>query len=95
MQGISSVAEQSLASHKELDSIEFILSRIETYWIEGLGTQILRKLLGPEGDQLLTEVRKLHNEKLHNLFSSHRIVKMIKSRDVTYLPQMGRQKMNI
>jgi hypothetical protein len=57
---------------KSLDSIELVIfSRIETYCIEGLGTQVVRKILRLEGDQILTEARKLHDEELHNLFSTH------------------------
>jgi hypothetical protein len=63
---------------KNLDSMELVIfSRIETYWIVGLRTQVLRKMLGLEGVQILRGVRKLHDEELHNLFS-HSSAKMIK-----------------
>jgi hypothetical protein len=39
---------------------------------------MLRRILGPKWDEI--GLRKLHNEELHNLYSSPNIIRMIKSR---------------
>jgi hypothetical protein len=40
----------------------------------------LRRIFGPKRDDLTGEWRKLHNEILHNLYSSPDIIKQVKSR---------------
>jgi hypothetical protein len=42
--------------------------------------RVLRKIFGPKRDEIAGEWRKLHNEALNDLYSSHDIVQMIKSR---------------
>jgi hypothetical protein len=42
--------------------------------------RVLRRIFGPKGDEVTAGWRKLHNEKLHNLYSSPSIIRMIKSR---------------
>jgi hypothetical protein len=39
-----------------------------------------RKIFGPKRDEVTGSFRKFHNEELHNLYSSPRIIRMIKSR---------------
>jgi hypothetical protein len=41
---------------------------------------VLRRIFGPEKDEVTGEWRKLHNEELHNLYSSPDIIKQVKSR---------------
>jgi hypothetical protein len=40
----------------------------------------MRRIFGPMRDEVIGGWRKLHNEKLHNLYSSPSIIRMIKSR---------------
>jgi hypothetical protein len=40
----------------------------------------LRRIFGPKRDEVMGDWRKLHNEELHNLYSSPNIIRMIKSR---------------
>jgi hypothetical protein len=40
----------------------------------------LREILGPKRDEASEGQRKLHNEELHNLYSSPNTIRMIKSR---------------
>jgi hypothetical protein len=42
--------------------------------------RVLRRIFGPKRDEVTGEWRKLHNEELHNLYSSPDIIKLIKSR---------------
>ena len=42
--------------------------------------RVLRRIFGPKRDGVTGEWRKLHNEKLNDLYSSHIIVRVIKSR---------------
>jgi hypothetical protein len=51
-----------------------------------------RRIFGPKRDQETEDWRKLHNEELHNLYSSPNIIRMIKSRRMRWtehLPRMG------
>jgi hypothetical protein len=42
--------------------------------------RVLRRISGPKRDEVTGEYRKLHSEKLHNLYSSPDIIRQIKSR---------------
>jgi hypothetical protein len=42
--------------------------------------RVLRRIFGPERDEVTGEWRKLHNEELHNLYSSPYIIRQVKSR---------------
>jgi hypothetical protein len=42
--------------------------------------RVLRGIFGPKRDEMIGGWRKLHNEELHNLYSSPSIMRMIKSR---------------
>jgi hypothetical protein len=42
--------------------------------------RVLRRIFGPERDEMIGGWIKLHNEELHNLYSSPSIIRMIKSR---------------
>jgi hypothetical protein len=42
--------------------------------------RVLRRLFGPKRDEVTGDWRKLHNEELHNLYSSPNIIRTMKSR---------------
>jgi hypothetical protein len=42
--------------------------------------RVLRRIFGPKRDEVTGEWRKLHNEELHNLYSSAIIIRQVKSR---------------
>jgi hypothetical protein len=42
--------------------------------------RVLRRILGPKRDEVTGERRKLHNEELHDLYSSPSIMRVIKLR---------------
>jgi hypothetical protein len=55
----------------------------------------LRRISGPKRDEVTGDWRKLHNEELHNLYSSPNIIKMIKSRRMRwagYVARMGEKR---
>jgi hypothetical protein len=41
---------------------------------------VLRRIFGPKRDGVTGRWRKLHNEELHNLYSSPSLIRIIKSR---------------
>jgi hypothetical protein len=42
--------------------------------------RVLRRIFGPKRGGVMGRWRKLHNEELHNLYSSPSIIRIIKSR---------------
>jgi hypothetical protein len=54
--------------------------------------RVLRRIFGPKRDEVTGDQRKLHNDELHNLYSSPNIIKVIKSRRLRWaghVAQMG------
>jgi hypothetical protein len=41
--------------------------------------RVPRKIFGPRRDEVMGDWRKLHNEELHNFYSSPNIIRIIKS----------------
>jgi len=52
--------------------------------------RVLRRIFGPKKDEVTGEWRKLRNEELNNLYSSHIIVRVIKSRRMRWAGQVAR-----
>jgi hypothetical protein len=48
------------------------------------------RILGPKRDEIKGGWRKLHNEELHNLYSSPGIIRMIKSRRMRWAGHVAR-----
>jgi hypothetical protein len=42
--------------------------------------RVLRRIHGPKKEEVAGGWRRLHNEKLHNLYTSSNIIKVVKSR---------------
>jgi hypothetical protein len=57
-------------------------------------SRVLRRLFGPKRDEVTGEWRKLHNEELHDLYSSSSIIRIMKSRMkwVGHVARMGEKK---
>jgi hypothetical protein len=45
---------------------------------------VLRRIFGPIRDEVTGGWRKVRNEELHNLYSSPNIIRMVKSRRMTW-----------
>jgi hypothetical protein len=57
--------------------------------------RVLRRIFGPKRDEVMGEWRKLHNEELHDLYSSPSIIRIIKSRRMRWegdVAQMGEKR---
>jgi hypothetical protein len=52
--------------------------------------RVLRRIFGPKRDQVTGELRKLHNEELHNLCSSPDIIRQVKSRRMRWAGHVAR-----
>jgi hypothetical protein len=56
---------------------------------------VLRRVIGPKRDEVTEVWRKLHNEELHNLYSSPSIIRVITSRRMRWaghVARMGRKR---
>jgi hypothetical protein len=58
---------------------------------------VLRRIFGPKRDEVTGGWRKLHNEELHNLYSSQSIIRMIWSRRIRWAGHVTcmRKKRNV
>jgi len=51
---------------------------------------VLRRIFGPKRDEVTEEWRKLHNEELNDLYSSPKIVRVLKSRRMRWTGHVAR-----
>jgi hypothetical protein len=55
---------------------------------------VLRRIFGPKRDEVTGEWRKLHNEELHDLYSSPNIIRIIKARRMRWAGHTARMGEN-
>jgi hypothetical protein len=63
--------------------------------VKFIENRVLRRIFGPRWDRVTGGWRKLHNEELHNLYSSPSIIRIIKSRRIKwarYVTRMGEKR---
>jgi hypothetical protein len=56
--------------------------------------RVLRRIFGPKRDEVTGEWRKLHDEELHDLYSSPSIIRIIKSRRLRWAGHVARMGPN-
>jgi hypothetical protein len=54
--------------------------------------RVLRRIIGPKGDGVTGWWRKLHNEDLHNLYSSPSTIRILKSRRMRWARHVARMR---
>jgi hypothetical protein len=54
--------------------------------------RVLRRIFGPKRDKVIRDWRKLHNEELHNLYSSPSIIRIIKARRIRWAGHVARMR---
>jgi hypothetical protein len=52
--------------------------------------RVLRRIFGPTRDEVTGEWRKLHNEELHDLYSSPSVIRIIKARMMRWAGHVAR-----
>jgi hypothetical protein len=52
--------------------------------------RVLSRIFGPKRDEVTGEWRKLHNEELHDMYSSPNIIRIIKSRRMRWAGHVAR-----
>jgi hypothetical protein len=53
--------------------------------------RVLRRIFGPKRDEVTGEWRKLHNEELHDLYSSPSIIRVVTSRRMRWAGHIARR----
>jgi hypothetical protein len=48
------------------------------------GNRVMRKVFGPNGEEVTGGRKKLHNEELHDFYPSAGVIQMIKSRRIQW-----------
>jgi hypothetical protein len=66
------------------------LSLREGHRLNVFENRVLRRIFGQKRDEVTGGWRKLHNEELHNLYSSPSIIRMIKSRRMRWAGNVAR-----
>jgi len=66
------------------------LSLREEHRLRVFENRVLRRIFGPKMDEVTRDWRKLHNEKLHDLYSSLKIVRVIISRRLRWAGHVAR-----
>jgi hypothetical protein len=54
-----------------------LLTLTEEHRLSVFENRVLRRIFGPKRDEVTGDWRKLHNEELHNLYSSPSIIRII------------------
>jgi hypothetical protein len=66
----------------------------EGHKLRVIENRVLRRIFGPKRDGVTGGWRKLHNEELHNLYSSPSIIRIIKSRRMKWAGHVARMGEN-
>jgi hypothetical protein len=92
---VLSPAVKNVKVRMVLYGCEWSLTVREEHELRVFENRMLRRIFGPKRDGVAGGWRKLHNEELHNLYSSPSIIRIIKSRRmrwVGHVARMGEKK---
>ena len=64
----------------------------EEYRLRVFENRVLRRIFGPKRDGVTGEWRKLHNEELNDVYSSPKILRLIKSRRMRWAGHVARME---
>jgi hypothetical protein len=62
----------------------------EEHGLRVFENRVLRRIFGPKRDDVTGEWRKMHNDELHNLYSSPDIIRQVKSRRMRWAGHVAR-----
>jgi hypothetical protein len=62
----------------------------EEYRLRVFENRVLRRIFGPRRDKVTRDWKKLHNEELHDLYTSPRIIRIMKSRMMRWAGHVAR-----
>jgi hypothetical protein len=68
----------------------WLLKLREEHRLRVFENRVIRRIFGPDRDEVTGEWRKLHSEDLHNLYSAPNIVREIKSRRIKWALHVAR-----
>jgi hypothetical protein len=91
---ISLTGQNSINNSYNLN-ITWSLTLREEHRLRVFGNRLLRRLFEPKRVEVTGEWRKLHNEELHDLYSSPSIIRIIKRRRMRlagHVAQMGEKR---
>jgi len=54
--------------------------------------RVTRRIFGPKRDEVIGKWRKLHNEELYDLYSSPKIIRVVKSRRMRWAEHVARME---
>jgi hypothetical protein len=63
---------------------------MEEHRLRVFENRVLRRIFRPKRNEVTGDWRKIHNEELHNLYSSPSIIRMIKSRRMRWALHVAR-----
>ena len=72
--------------------IQCVISSLFGDTLRVFENRVLRRIFGPKRDGVTGEWRKLHNEELTSLYSSPNIVRVIKSRRMSWAEHVARME---
>jgi hypothetical protein len=70
----------------------WFLTLREKHRLRAFENRVLRRIFGPKRDEVTGEWRKLHNEELHDSYSSPSIIRIIKSRRMRWAGHVARMR---
>jgi hypothetical protein len=80
----------SFSSHVHTGCETWPLTLREEHKLRVFESRLLRRLFGPKRDGMTGGWRKVHNEELHDVYSSPSIIKIIKSRRMRWAGHVAR-----